>query len=111
MVQAQIKTAGRATAIVTRPLPRTFVMTLRASFLFALLALLVLPALTACGDDDPPVAVDADGCPVNAAPDSAFCRGKAAFNDRALAGLAGNGRSCADCHVEADHFQLSPAAA
>lgn len=70
-------------------------------------------ATTACGEGDspPPVSVDADGCPTNAAPDSAFCRGKANFNDRTLAGLGGNGRACADCHIEAESFQLSPAAA
>ena len=27
------------------------------------------------------------------------------------AGLDGNGRSCADCHMPTDHFQLSPASA
>lgn len=66
-------------------------------------------ALAACGEGD--AIVDADGCPTHGAPDSAFCRGKASFNDRALAGLGGNGRACADCHVEADSFQLSPATA
>jgi cytochrome c peroxidase len=38
-------------------------------------------------------------------------RGKAAFNDRILNGLGGNGRSCADCHMPSENFQLSPAAA
>ena len=38
-------------------------------------------------------------------------RGKAAFNDRILSGLGGNGRSCADCHMPSENFQLSPAAA
>jgi cytochrome c peroxidase len=66
-------------------------------------------ALAACGEGD--AIVDADGCPIHGAPDSAFCRGKASFNDRTLAGLGGNGRACADCHVEADSFQLSPATA
>jgi cytochrome c peroxidase len=32
-----------------------------------------------------------------------------AFFDRDLHKLGGNGRSCADCHMLADHFQLSPA--
>jgi cytochrome c peroxidase len=37
-------------------------------------------------------------------------RGLRAFFDRTLKGLNGNGRACADCHMAADHFQLSPAA-
>ena len=32
-----------------------------------------------------------------------------AFFDRRLRGLGANGRSCADCHMATDHFQLSPA--
>jgi len=43
--------------------------------------------------------------------DSSFCRGKANFHDRTLAGLGGNGRSCADCHMASESFQLTPAAA
>ena len=39
----------------------------------------------------------------------AVARGFHAFMDRQLAGLGGNGRSCADCHMPSDHFQLSPA--
>ena len=38
-------------------------------------------------------------------------RGRAAFNDRNLNQLGGNGRSCADCHIPADGFQLSPESA
>src|SRR5688572_12126203 len=34
--------------------------------------------------------------------------GRKAFNDRTLSGLGGNGRSCADCHMASDNFQLSP---
>jgi len=49
--------------------------------------------------------------PAHTAIDSVFCRGKANFNDRALAGLGGNGRSCADCHVPSERFQLTPATA
>ncbi|MCM3870688.1 MAG: hypothetical protein ND895_08350, partial [Pyrinomonadaceae bacterium] len=41
----------------------------------------------------------------------AVARGRAAFNDRHLKGLGGNGRSCADCHMESEGFQLSPASA
>jgi cytochrome c peroxidase len=36
-------------------------------------------------------------------------RGFLAFFDRSPGGLGGNGRACADCHMAADHFQLSPA--
>jgi cytochrome c peroxidase len=36
-------------------------------------------------------------------------RGEAAFHDRALVGLNGNGRACADCHMGSNSFQLSPA--
>jgi cytochrome c peroxidase len=39
----------------------------------------------------------------------AVVRGLLAFFDRRPHGLAGNGRSCADCHMPADRFQLSPA--
>jgi hypothetical protein len=38
-------------------------------------------------------------------------RGRAAFNDRNLNELGGNGRACADCHIPSDSFQLSPAVA
>jgi cytochrome c peroxidase len=39
----------------------------------------------------------------------AVVRGLFAFFDRRPHGLTGNGRSCADCHMATDHFQLSPA--
>jgi cytochrome c peroxidase len=38
-------------------------------------------------------------------------RGLIGFLDRRLHGLGGNGRSCADCHIPRDSFQLSPASA
>jgi cytochrome c peroxidase len=41
----------------------------------------------------------------------AVFRGFVAFFDRSLHGLDGNGRSCADCHMPSDQFQLSPAGA
>ena len=44
-------------------------------------------------------------------PCAAVLRGGLAFLDRRLRGLDGNGRSCADCHMPTDHFQLSPASA
>jgi len=39
----------------------------------------------------------------------AVARGFHAFSDGRLEGLNGNGRSCADCHMPDDRFQLSPA--
>src|SRR6266508_1492583 len=44
-------------------------------------------------------------------PCDAVARGRKAFNDRKLKHLGGNGRSCADCHMPSEGFQLSPAAA
>jgi cytochrome c peroxidase len=44
-------------------------------------------------------------------PCDAVARGRVAFNDRTLHELGGNGRSCADCHVPSESFQLSPAVA
>src|SRR6478672_7180491 len=80
----------------------------------ASLSLFGAVALSSCGGDGEPTPVlDADGCTTApAAPvDSAFCRGKANFHDRALAGLNGNGRACSDCHMDTENFQLTPAAA
>ncbi len=42
---------------------------------------------------------------------TAVLRGLFGFFDREPHGLDGNGRSCADCHMATEHFQLSPAAA
>jgi cytochrome c peroxidase len=42
-------------------------------------------------------------------PCDAVARGLLAFFDRRLEGLSANGRSCADCHMATDSFQLSPA--
>jgi cytochrome c peroxidase len=44
-------------------------------------------------------------------PCDAVARGRKAFNDGELKKLGGNGRSCADCHMPSDGFQLSPASA
>ncbi len=49
-------------------------------------------------------APDCDGEPCDA-----VVRGARAFFDRRLRDLGANGRSCADCHMATDHFQLSPA--
>jgi cytochrome c peroxidase len=42
-------------------------------------------------------------------PCDAVARGARAFFDNRLRGLGGNRRSCNDCHMATDHFQLSPA--
>jgi cytochrome c peroxidase len=44
-------------------------------------------------------------------PCGAVVRGFLAFFDRRLHGLGANGRSCGDCHMPTDSFQLSPAGA
>src|SRR5882724_7659266 len=44
-------------------------------------------------------------------PCDAVARGRAAFNDRNLNQIGGNGRACADCHMPSESLQLSPAAA
>jgi cytochrome c peroxidase len=44
-------------------------------------------------------------------PCDAVARGALAFVDRQLDGLSANGRSCADCHMPIDQFQLSPESA
>jgi len=44
-------------------------------------------------------------------PCDAVLRGLRDFLDRDLRPLGGNGRSCADCHMPSNSFQLSPAAA
>ena len=46
-----------------------------------------------------------------ASPATRSCAALCAFFDRRLDGLDGNGRSCADCHMATDNFQLSPASA
>ena len=44
-------------------------------------------------------------------PCDAVARGRAAFKERNLNHLGGNGRACADCHIPSEGFQLSPATA
>src|SRR6266702_2897959 len=44
-------------------------------------------------------------------PCDAVARGRAAFTDRNLNDLGGNGRACSDCHMPSEGFQLSPATA
>ncbi|HTE52597.1 MAG TPA: hypothetical protein VK698_17215 [Kofleriaceae bacterium] len=72
---------------------------------------LSLPADLDDGDECTADACDAATGPSHTPVDTAFCRGKANFHDRTLAGLGGNGRACSDCHMDAERFQLSPSAA
>ena len=57
----------------------------------------------------PGVDAAAQGLQCAGEPCDGAARGRHAFSDRQLAGLDANGRSCADCHMPADTFQLSPA--
>src|SRR5882672_11070736 len=69
---------------------------------FSLLACgLLLTSALAIKADEPP-ACGGEPC-------AAVARAALAFFDRRLQGLDANGRSCADCHMATDHFQLSPA--
>lgn len=73
--------------------------------------LAVRATLSAASPEAPsPAALESAECD-GGAPCDAVDRGRLAFHDRALLGLDGNGRSCADCHVPRDNFQLSPAEA
>ena len=66
----------------------------------------VLPSATAAQSAELGRAPECGGEPCDA-----VLRGLRAFLDRKLAGLEGNGRACADCHMPTDSFQLSPASA
>ena len=82
----------------------------------AFFGLLVLFSVTAAiwprtgfGQDPSPNGATQLNC--DQPPCDAVARGRAAFNDRNLKQLGGNGRACSDCHQPSDSFQLSPAAA
>jgi cytochrome c peroxidase len=74
---------------------------------FLIIAVLLVATAVSAGDSDK--AQHTRPCGGEAC-DAVF-RGFFAFFDRSLHGLDGNGRSCADCHMPADQFQLSPASA
>jgi cytochrome c peroxidase len=84
-----------------------------ATAIFGLLALFSLTAAvwphTRFGQDPSPNGATQFNC--GERPCDAVARGRAAFNDRNLQQLGGNGRACSDCHLPSDGFQLSPAAA
>ena len=79
---------------------------MRREFFFTLAAALVIAAASTTASDrvQPARTCGGEAC------DAVF-RGFFAFFDRSLHGLEGNGRSCADCHMPTDQFQLSPASA
>jgi cytochrome c peroxidase len=77
--------------------------------LFAASLIAVLPASSLAEPEDPSAQSTGAQCAGESC--GAALRGLLAFFDRKLHGLEGNGRSCADCHMGADHFQLSPASA
>jgi mono/diheme cytochrome c family protein len=85
----------------------------RSAVLFAACLLLASTLFVRANPGSPPLghaaahaSFDCDGEPCGA-----VVRGLIAFVDRTPGGLAGNGRSCADCHMPTDSFQLSPASA
>ncbi len=65
-------------------------------------ALAAAPPQSASPADHPPRDCSGEPC-------DAVTRGFLTFLDRRLAGLGGNGRSCADCHMPTSQFQLAPA--
>jgi cytochrome c peroxidase len=69
--------------------------------MLSLLFALATPGMAAPAENNDPVC-GGESC-------QAVFRGFFSFLDRRLHGLPGNGRSCADCHMPADNFQLSPA--
>lgn len=79
---------------------------MRRGFILTLVVLLLVTAVSTSASDR---AQHTRTCGGEAC-DAVF-RGFFTFFDRSLHGLDGNGRSCADCHMPADQFQLSPATA
>src|SRR5688572_25723344 len=79
---------------------------MRSGFLFIVSALLVATAVNA---GEPTPLQHTRTCAGESC--EAVFRGFFSFFDRKLHGLGGNGRSCADCHMPSDQFQLSPASA
>jgi cytochrome c peroxidase len=66
--------------------------------------LVVNAAAAEPGEDSRPSLCSGEPC-------DAVVRGLLSFLDRRLEGLGANGRSCADCHMPTDRFQLSPKSA
>jgi hypothetical protein len=78
-------------------------------------------ALFSAAHYGPAIAQTPDGAPAlvgspakvhcDTRPCDSVARGRRAFNNRTFKRLGGNGRTCADCHMPSEGFQLSPAAA
>ena len=79
---------------------------MQRGFFFTIVVLLVATTVSTNASDQvqPARTCSGEAC------DAVF-RGFFTFFDRSLHGLEGNGRSCADCHMPSDQFQLSPASA
>jgi cytochrome c peroxidase len=73
------------------------------------LTLMFTLALKAHGADKAPTVKSGSAQLCGGEPCDAVARGAQAFFDRRLRGLDTNGRSCGDCHMLTDRFQLSPA--
>ena len=83
-----------------------------ALILFTLLSVSLIAAVSPRGGfGQEPTGIGVTKLNCDGRPCDAVARGRVAFNDRNLIGLGGNGRSCADCHIPSENFQLSPAAA
>ncbi|MGZ5442451.1 MAG: hypothetical protein ACXW5U_19205 [Thermoanaerobaculia bacterium] len=81
------------------------------SFLWSLILFGALAVASAASLGQGPEGRGAQRMDCNDRPCDGVARGRVAFHDRNLSQLAGNGRSCADCHMPEERFQLSPAAA
>ena len=77
----------------------------------ALTLLIVMPLAGPLTWADTPAASQDSDRQCGGEPCAAVFRGLFGFFDREPHALDGNGRSCADCHMATDHFQLSPASA
>jgi cytochrome c peroxidase len=85
----------------------TFRIRVAALKQFAGAVILATTLPSAIGQALPPGNIHFQG---DAEASAAVARGRAAFTKRNLIQLGGNGRSCADCHMPTESFQLSPAA-
>lgn len=81
------------------------------SFLWSLILFGALAVASAASLGQGPEGRGTQRMDCNDRPCDGVARGRVAFHDRNLSQLAGNGRSCADCHMPEESFQLSPAAA
>jgi cytochrome c peroxidase len=88
--------------------PRPLVVAFTLVFMSTALMRASHPAAEAPAQDGSEHSLAA-GLDCGSEPCAAVFRGLVGFLDRGLHGLQANGRSCADCHMPTDSFQLSPA--